>query len=261
MEVPILAESWLDRHDHLLVALAAVVLTCLALWVVDRWFGHQLVHQAARVAGRELSPAADTRLRMMQRVAKALIVLLGVTVAVSQFTALSSFANALLASSALVAAVVGFAARQPVANAVAGIVLASSQPIRVGDRIVLPGGDTGTVEDVRLTSTVVRTPLGAHLIVPNETLVGSVVRNDSLPGVTLVPEADVWLPHGVDVAAARAAIEATGEGVGTSVAETNAEGYRLAVTAPAVPPDDRPARQAELRGEALAAVDAAGLHG
>lgn len=259
--MPILADSWFQRHEYLFVAAVALLLTFVALHVVDRWFGHELARTAARVAGRELSPSADTRLRLLNRVTRTVIVIVGIGVAISQFTALSSFANALLASSALAAAVVGFAARQPVANAVSGMVLAASQPIRVGDRITLESGATGVVMDVRLTSTVVRTPAGSHLIVPNEILVQGIVRNDSLPDSPIVPEADVWLPHAVDVAAARTAIEATGEDVVATVAETSTEGYRLVVRAPAVDADARAGRESELRGDALAAVHAAGLLG
>lgn len=258
MPVSILADSWLSRHDNLIVAFAAIILTVVALRLVDRWIGRKLLDTAARVAGRDLSPTADTRLRIMRRLIDAAIVVIGLTVAISQFARLGSLASALFASSALVAAVIGFAARQPVANAVAGVVLAASQPVRVGD-IVTFQDQSGTVEDVRLTSTVVRTATGAHLIVPNETFVTGIVRNDSLPGTPIRPEADVWLPHGVDAVAACAAVVAAQDGLQAVVAETNTEGFRLAVTASPVPAAARAGREAELRLAALDAVRRAGL--
>jgi small-conductance mechanosensitive channel len=258
MPLPIIADSWVDRHDGLLVALGAVLATVLALWIVDHWFGRQVLRGAAKVAGGDLSPSADTRLRILRRVIDAAIVVIGLTIAISQVAALGSLTSALFASSALIAAVIGFAARQPVANAVAGIVLAATQPIRIGDLITVLG-ESGVVEDVRLTSTVVRTASGAHLVVPNETLVQNVVRNESRAGTPIAPEVDVWLPHGVDVAAARAAVAAIEDDVTASVAETTTEGFRLFVTAPAVPVSARKAREAELRLGALDAVRRAGL--
>ena len=240
----------------MIVALLAIILTFVALRIVDRWISRQLLHTAARVAGGDLSPSVDTRLRVMRRLIDVAIVLIGVSVAISQFARLGSLASTLLASTALVAAVIGFAARQPVANAVAGVVLASSQPIRVGDLVSFQGL-SGVVEDVRLTSTVVRTSAGAHLIVPNETFVSGIVRNDSLPGTPVTPEADVWLPHGVDVPRAVAAASGIGDGVKVAVAETSPEGVRLQVTAAPVPASERAAREAALRLAALGAIGTA----
>ena len=51
--------------------------------------------------------------------------------------------------------VVGFAARQTLANAIAGILLAITQPIRIGDLVTFED-ETGEVEDVRLTYTYMR---------------------------------------------------------------------------------------------------------
>ena len=255
----ILAESWIYRYDNVVIAIVAILLTFIALRLVNRWITRELMSTAVRVRGRDLSPGAETRLRVTRRLIDAAIVVIGLTVAISQFAALGSLASALFASSALVAAVIGFAARQPVANAVAGVVLASSQPIRVGDLVTFQG-ESGVVEDVRLTSTVVRTSTGAHLIVPNETFVSGIVRNDSLPGTPVTPEAAVWLPHGIDVAAAVAATTGAEEGIAVSVAETTPEGLRLSVTAPPVPADERASREAALRLTTLDAIHRAGLH-
>lgn len=249
----ILAESWAARHENLLVAAAALVVTAITVWAVDRWLAHRVVDAARRVAGGELSPAADTRIRVVRRALNAVIIVLGLTVAISQFGRLSSIASALLASSALVAAVIGFAARQPVANAVAGLVLATTQPVRVGDLVTI-GDYRGTVTDVRLTSTVLRLAGGADVIVPNEMFVGGAVRNDSRPGTPIVPEVDLWLGHDTDPAAARTAIAAALPGVEVVVADTTPEGYRLVLIAEAVAATERVGREQALRTAALDAV-------
>ena len=63
----------------------------------------------------------------------------------------------LLASGAIAAAVIGFAARQTLANFMAGIMLAVTQPIRVGDWVTFEG-NYGVVEDVRLNHTILPRP-------------------------------------------------------------------------------------------------------
>jgi small conductance mechanosensitive channel len=94
--------------------------------------------------------------------------------------------------------VVGFAARQTLANGIAGILLAITQPIRIGDLVTFEG-ETGTVEDVRLTYTFIRKANDTRLIVPNERLAQSTIENHTVvdPGVQV--EVSIWLPHGADV--------------------------------------------------------------
>ena len=58
----------------------------------------------------------DTRLRFLRRLIYASILLIGVALAASQFTGISKLAASMLASSALAAAIIGFAARQALAN-------------------------------------------------------------------------------------------------------------------------------------------------
>ena len=65
------------------------------------------------------------------------IVLLGGLFALSQFGGLNRLATGVLASSAIVAAIVGFAARQTLANLVAGVMLTIAQPLRIGDQVTV----------------------------------------------------------------------------------------------------------------------------
>ena len=116
----------------------------------------------------------------------------------------------MLASSAIAAAVVGFAARQVLANAIAGMVLAVTQPLRIGDLVTFEG-ETGTVEDVSLTYTWLRTGSDARLIIPNERLAAGVLRNDSIRSPTVALEVSVWLAPDADETAALAAVEALEE--------------------------------------------------
>src|SRR5947208_5985116 len=99
--------------------------------------------------------------------------------ALAQFAALKRLAAGVLASSAVLGLVVGFAARQTLANAVAGILLAISQPIRIGDLVTLQG-ETGVVEDMRLTYTYLRADDGRRIIVPNEQLAQNTLQNHTI---------------------------------------------------------------------------------
>jgi small-conductance mechanosensitive channel len=250
----ILAESFLGRHDHVITAVASVVIALVAAALLDR-----ALTRAYRNRPRALrDPALDTRLRFLRRMLEASIVILGVAIALSQFTALDKVAASVLASGAIAAAIFGFAARQTLANAVAGMLLAITQPLRVGD-VVTFDGETGTVEDVRLTATYLLTANGARVVIPNELLAGGVLRNDTLAGATVTAEASLWIGHEADEEAAIAAIEGALPEASVGVAEVTADGVRLVVSEAGIAPGERGSAEGGLRRRALAALRAAGV--
>jgi small-conductance mechanosensitive channel len=222
-------------------------------WLLD----HALTRAYGRRPQALRDPSLDTRLGFLRRVLQASIILLGLAIALSQFAALDKVAASVLASGAIVAAIVGFAARQTVANAVAGMMLALTQPIRIGDVISFEG-EAGTVEDVRLSQTYLLTPGGSRIIIPNERLAAAVLRNDTLGGGRITAEASVWIGHGTDAEAAIAAIEAAVADATAGVAEVTEGGVRLAVARASVPAAERGATEGTLRREALAALRSAG---
>ena len=81
------------------------------------------------------SPVATTRLRLVRRLIFALIVIVGLALAAWQFDSVRRVATDVLASSAVLGLVVGFAARATLANRIAGVLLAITQPIRIGDLV------------------------------------------------------------------------------------------------------------------------------
>jgi small-conductance mechanosensitive channel len=244
-----LAETFVQRYDHELTAVATLVVVGLLLVVVDRWF--------RRRDGR-IDPVLETRLRFVRRFVQAVILVIGVATALSQFTALDRFAASVLASGAIAAAVVGFAARQTLANLVAGIMLAVTQPIRIGDLVTIEE-QTGVVEDVRLTYTFLRTGVDTRVIVPNERLAGGILRNDSIVSSTVAVEIDLWLSHDADELRAVEVIQEQVQGARASISAVVAEGTTLTVTGPAAAPGDRAARASALRAECLRAMRGAGL--
>ena len=202
------------------------------------------------VAGRELSPATRTRLRVIRRLVTALILLIGAAVAASNFPELSSVAKGILASSAVVGLVVGFAARQTLANAIAGILLAVTQPIRIGDLVTFEE-QTGEVEDMKLTYTYIRLAAGPRRIVANERRPhSSVVKHTNMEARVRV-EVSVWLPPDADLDKALELIADEEAGISASVAEVDKEGVRLSATTWASGPSERGRVAAELRARWL----------
>lgn len=236
-------DDWVNAGISLLVAIVIAK-------IVDRLIAKRGETVGELVTRGDLTPATRTRLRLIRRLVTALILLVGAAVAASNFPELSSAARAILASSAVLGLVIGFAARQTLANAIAGILLAITQPIRIGDLVTFEQ-DTGEVEDMKLTYTYIRLGDGRRLIVPNERLAQSSVVNHTIAERRVQVEVSVWLPPDADLDKAMELIADEAEDISVSVAETDKEGVRLSATTWASSPDERGKAATELRARWL----------
>ena len=260
-DVAITAQSFTDRYDDEITAVVSVVLALLIAVVVDRAFvraGRVAEAAAAEGRGPSVSPVAATRLRFVRRLAVAVIVLIGLLGALAQIGSLNQLVTSLLASGVLAAAVVGFAARQVLANAVAGVMLAITQPLRIGDHVEFDG-ESGTVEDVRLNYTYLRGDSGVRVVIPNERLAAGVLHNDTIVSPLGTVSANVWLAPQADADRALAALGALPGVTDVSVAEITVDGVRFEVAGEPVPSARRGARASELRADALRTLRSDGL--
>src|SRR3954469_567691 len=242
---PPIAESlW---HADWFSAAVTMVAAFVIATIADRVLQGRIVRATVKRTG--ISREADTRLRFVRRMIYATILLIGAAVALSYFASIARLAASLLASGVIAAAVIGFAARQVLANVIAGIMLAVTQPLRVGDWVTFDG-NYGEVEDVRLNYTILRTPGDQRIVIPNEKLASGVLKNDTLEVDRVGLDVAVWVPPEADAERAIAALEDETGHEGT-VDEAVPWGVRLAVGADPVSPPERAAREAALRRRCL----------
>ena len=231
-------ESFWDQ-DWVAAAITFLIAFLIA-FVIDRLVIGRATRVAARVGDAttvSVSRTAQTRLRLIRRLVFATIIVIGALLALSEFSKVDRIANAVLASSAVLGIVLGFAAQKVLANPLAGILLAISQPIRIGD-LVTVGDETGRVEDLTLSHTFVNTGDGRQVIVPNETVVTSVVVNRSTGDLTAPATASLWVPPHADLGRAREAL-APLEPSQIEIAEITADGVRIEVHGPRRPASTR----------------------
>ena len=124
----------------------------------------------------QVSRSTKTRLRFLRRLVLMVAFLVLVGLVLAQFTELKRLATGILASTAVLAAIVGFAAQHTLGNMVAGVQLAISQPIRIGDRISFEEID-GRVTDITLSYTYVNPGDGTSVVIPNQMLIDGIVHN------------------------------------------------------------------------------------
>src|ERR671934_1190452 len=168
-------------HRFAIVA-AVLVVTAIVARLIDR-----------RIARRDLPPEAATRYRVLRRSVSTAVISVGLLSALLVIPQVRTVAGSLLASSAVVGIVIGFASQRTIGNFVAGLLIAFTQPIRLGDRVELEN-TTGTVEEIALTYTFIRTQDGSRLVIPNEKLASDTIVNSTIVSREKVAEITLQVP-------------------------------------------------------------------
>ena len=114
---------------------------------------------------------------------------------------MKAVAGGLLASTAVIGVVIGFAAQRTLGNFIAGLMIAMTQPVRLGDRVTYAGQD-GIVEEIALMYTFIRADDGARLVVPNEKLASDTILNSTIRSRESFAEINVPIPLSIDLGAA-----------------------------------------------------------
>jgi small conductance mechanosensitive channel len=173
---------------HRLLVVAAVVLMAVIVAKLVDW----------RMSRRQLPPEAVTRYRVLRRSLATAIITVGFLSAALVIPQVRAIAAGILASSAVVGLVVGLAAQRPLANFVAGVVIAFTQPLRLGDRVTVDEVE-GTVEEIGLTYTFIRTADNARLVIPNEKLASDTIRNATIRSREKLAEVALHVPLDKDL--------------------------------------------------------------
>ena len=175
--------------QRLIIVGVVMFVTILVARVIDR-----------RIARRDLPPDAMTRYRVVRRSVTTTIVFVGLLTALLVIPQVRAVAGGLLASSAVIGIVVGFASQRTLGNFVAGLLIAFTQPLRLGDDVVVENTE-GTVEEIGLIYTFVRTQNGDRLVIPNEKLASDTIRNSTIRSREKVAEISLQVPLGKDLGA------------------------------------------------------------
>jgi small conductance mechanosensitive channel len=234
--------------DRILVVAGVLAVTALVAQLIDH-----------RMARRPLAPESATRYRVLRRTVTAIIFAFGILSALLVIPQVRTVAGGILASSAVLGLVVGFAARSTLANAVAGVLIAFSQPVRLGDRVEVDGV-AGTVEEIGLTYTFIRTTGNARLVIPNEKLASDTIYNLTIVSREQLAEVAVQVPLDKDLGAAVGALRSETAPERAEVLVTGLDGAAT-VTLRAWAPDEEAADllASELRLRAHSRLHAEGL--
>ena len=150
---------------------------------------------------RTLTPESATRYRIFRRMIIVVILVVGLFSALLAIPEVRAVAGGLLASTAILGIILGFAAQRTLGNFIAGVLIALAQPVRIGDRVEYEGSQ-GVIEEIGLTYTFIRATDRRRIVVPNEKLASDTIVNASIRSRETFAEISVQVPAAADLDAA-----------------------------------------------------------
>src|SRR4051794_19884300 len=175
---------------RIVIAAAVFVLVWVVAQLVDWWLSR-----------RPVPPEVETRYRVLRRAITTTIIAVGLFSALLVIPQVRAVAGALLASSAILGVILGLASQQTLGNFIAGILIATTQPVRIGDRVSY-ANEEGIVEEIGLTYTFIRTADRRRLVVPNSKLASDTIVNASIRSRETFAEVSLPVPLEADLDAA-----------------------------------------------------------
>lgn len=143
-----------------------------------------------------------TYVSIFRRVFIFVMILGSIWIGLSEFTNMEGLGKTLLTSAGIAGVVIGIAAQPILGNIIAGVQVAVTQPVRIGDTVMMEG-DWTTIEDLRYTYAVLKTWDERRLIVPMRRLITEVVENWSHTEVHQTCVVYLYVDYGADIEAIR----------------------------------------------------------
>ena len=149
-------------------------LLLIAFIVLAGWIAHIAVETGSALYLRRFKIEADdnllarkhvTQVRILNRAVHTLIIVVTLSAVLMTFEPVRQYGVSLFASAGVAGLVVGLAARPVLSNLIAGIQIATTQPIRIDDQVLVEN-ESGRIEEITSTYVVIRLWDLRRLIVP-----------------------------------------------------------------------------------------------
>ncbi|WP_244670697.1 mechanosensitive ion channel family protein [Rhodoplanes elegans] len=197
------------------VKLLGVVFVMLLGWIamiaVDLGAAFYMRGYRSEMPNDPLARKHLTQVRILRRVAAILVVVVTAAAALMNFETVRQYGVSLFASAGAAGLVVGLAARPLFSNLIAGVQLAMTQPIRLGDAVIVEG-EWGEIEEITSTYVVVRIWDLRRLIVPLTYFIEKPFQNWTRENPALFGAVMLYVDYAVPVDRLRAKLEEIAKG-------------------------------------------------
>lgn len=167
-------EKWIDTLIKMLPNLVVALVVLIVFYVVG-----QLVRKAVNKLLNKVTHN-KTIIHLLETIVGVLVIGIGVFIALS-ILQLDGAVTSLLAGAGIIGLALGFAFQDIASNFISGIILSIRHPFGIGD-IIETNGFYGTVTKMNLRNTIIKTPQGQIVYIPNKTVFENAMLNFTRSG-------------------------------------------------------------------------------
>lgn len=139
-------------------------------------------------------------LKFIRSFLKVFVCIIAIVIILNNFEGFQNFSATILTSSSLLVAVFGFACQSSLTDFIAGIFISFFKPFDINDRITLKDKNiSGTIEDITIRHTVVKTFTNSRLIIPNSIMNQAVIENNHMTDTRSGNFMDVMVSYDTDL--------------------------------------------------------------
>lgn len=182
------------------------------LYIIGAWFLMRVVNVFVEVVKEKNDIEATTnnynqrkiitQLQFIQRMLNIIIVLFAVAFVLLEFKQVRQIGAGLLTSAGVTGIIVGFAAQKSIANLLAGLQIAFTQPIKIDDVVIIEG-EFGRVEEITLTYVVIRIWDQRRMIVPLNFFIEKTFQNWTRTEAELLGAVFIYTDYQIPIDAIR----------------------------------------------------------
>ena len=177
-------------------------------WFVTRMVDYTMTYIAENRIGditeeeNEEARKLLTYISVGRRIVTFLVIVIGGYFIISQFRALEKVGISILASAGVATVILGIAAQNTLGNIFAGLQIAITRPVKVGDTVII-NDDWGSVEEIGFTYLVVRTWDLRRQVVPLKYVISNIFENWSMTSSHQIRPIIVYADYRIDVSKVR----------------------------------------------------------
>ena len=198
-----------DGLEPIFRDLAAMLLIGTIGWILTRGANTIEAMVKGRFSGQGSTieaKRAQTRVSVLNRLAVTVIVIITAGAMLMVFERVRAIGASLLASAGIAGVIIGFSSQRLLANLLAGFQIAISEPVRIGDAVIVEG-EFGTIEEITLTYVVVRCWDLRRLVLPISYFIERPFQNWSRSSTELLGVVMLYLDYMAPIDTIRQALK------------------------------------------------------
>lgn len=165
-----------DNYNQVATIMIISLLTWLAVQAIravrDVTISNSFKRHPHNIDARRI----NTQVSILVRTAIIILVIVGISLVLMTFPPIREIGVSILASAGVVSLMLGFAAQKSLVNIFAGVQIALTQPIKIGDEVVVEN-EAGVIEEINLTYVVMCTMDQRRLIIPINHFIEKIFQN------------------------------------------------------------------------------------